>query len=370
MKKLNPFKFGSVVDEPYFTNRKSELTQIRQILNSGNHLIMISPRRFGKTSLIRKALQDFPGKVMFLDIQLVNSVEDLAAQCLKRIYKLYPSEKIRQFIKNFRFIPVISLQPVTNEIDISIQPGASSLPLLEDVFNLMEKLGTETRRLVVVMDEFQDLLRLEKGIDRKLRSIIQLHKNINYIFIGSQESMMREIFEKKKSPFYHFGQVYPLQKIGINDFRTFLVAGLQDVSKSPEVVAEEIFSFSGGHPYYTQQLAYMVWNILKNTPGEKESVSQAIHETVQLHDYDYERLWNTYNNTDKKTMTGLAELKGSQITPVFQREYQLESSSTAFSSVKRLMQKGVVIKSERGFEMDDPFFREWIVMRRTMYLQP
>jgi len=60
MKKDNPFKFGTVVDEPYFTNRKTELSDIRDILDSGNHLIMISPRRFGKTSLVRKALQGFP----------------------------------------------------------------------------------------------------------------------------------------------------------------------------------------------------------------------------------------------------------------------------------------------------------------------
>jgi hypothetical protein len=331
---------------------------------------MISPRRFGKTSLIRKALLEHPEKVIFLDLQLVNSVQDLAAQCLKRIYKIFPSEKIKKFIKNFRFIPVISMQPVTNEIDISIQPGSSSVPLLEDVFQLMEKLGTETHRLVVVMDEFQDLVRLEKGLDRKLRSIIQFHKNVNYIFLGSQESMMREIFEKKKSPFYHFGQVFPLPKIGVDDFRLFLVAGFQDITKSPESIAEEILGFSGGHPYYTQQLSYSVWNILKLAPGEKNPVSTAIHETVLMHDYDYERLWSTYNNTDKKTITGLAELNLSQITPVFLRDYHLDSSSTAFSSVKRLIQKGIVMKSEKGFEIDDPFFREWIVMRRSRYLMP
>lgn len=364
MKKINPFKFGSVVDEPYFTNRNDEMEKIHQILNSGNHLIMISPRRFGKTSLIHKAFKQFKREVISLDIQLVNSVEDLAAQCLKRVYKVFPSEKIKQYIRNFRIIPVVSLQPITNEVEISFQGTTSSLPILEDVFNLIDKLGSEQRRVIVFLDEFQDILRLEKGIDRHLRSIMQLHKNVNYIFAGSQESMMREIFEKKKSPFYHFGLLFYLQKIDRKHFSDFMVSGFNPVCNTSETITHEILEFSDGHPYYTQQLAYSVWNILIKNDQTTDIVAQAIAETIQVHDYDYERLWNTFNNTDKKILTGLANSSGSQISSNFIQLNYLVSPSTAFSSIKRLMQQGMVIKTENGFEIDDPFFRKWILLRR------
>ncbi len=87
---MNPFKFGTVVDEPYFINRKEELAKIDSLIRSENHLLIISPRRYGKTSLIRKALKESGRRYLFLDMQLVVSPEDLAAQLLKRVYRISP----------------------------------------------------------------------------------------------------------------------------------------------------------------------------------------------------------------------------------------------------------------------------------------
>ena len=170
----NPFKFGSVVDEPFFTNRTVELAKIDAVLNSNNHLIMISPRRFGKTSLIKKAVKNSNRNVIFLDLQLINNVEDFAAQYLRRIYRVFPAEKIKQFIKNFRIIPTLLLNPVSNDMEISFQAKGSDLPLLEDVLNLLENISSPTQRTIVILDEFQDIMRFGNGIDRKLRSIMQL----------------------------------------------------------------------------------------------------------------------------------------------------------------------------------------------------
>jgi uncharacterized protein len=129
----NPFKFGSIVDEPFFTNRTREMVQVRSIINSSNHLIIISPRRFGKSSLIFKVISELDRPVIALDLQLITSIEDFASQLLKRVYRAYPFEKIRQFVKHFRIIPSISINPVTNDVDIAFQPTSSQMPLLEDV---------------------------------------------------------------------------------------------------------------------------------------------------------------------------------------------------------------------------------------------
>ena len=94
----NPFKFGSVVADSFFTNRKKELDFVAKTINSYNHLIIISPRRFGKTSLIKKAISESDRKVVYLDVQLTNSVQDFAGQLLKRIYRRWPGEKLRQLI--------------------------------------------------------------------------------------------------------------------------------------------------------------------------------------------------------------------------------------------------------------------------------
>ena len=361
----NPFKFGSVVDDPFFTNRTEELAKVQAIINSDNHLIMISPRRFGKTSLIRKAVKNSNRNLLFLDLQLINSIEDFASQYLRRIYRIFPSERIKQFILNFRFIPTLNVNPVSNEMEISFPTKVADLPLLEDALNLLEQLSNPTHRAIVIFDEFQDIMRLGEGIDRKLRAIMQLHQNINYILLGSQESMMREIFEKKKSPFYHFGLLLPLQKINKKDFRLFISTGMNNVCKNSDLISDEILNFTDGHPYYTQQLAYTTWNILDHEHQTLRPVEQAIAETVQIHDFDYERLWATIINTDKKTLTHLAQHNNNLVGPL-SNAANMGAASTVFSSLKRLMLNGNVIKTEKGYEVDDPFFKQWIIDRRDV----
>jgi AAA+ ATPase superfamily predicted ATPase len=117
--KENPFKFGTVVDGVHFTDREDELTKIGSHLKSENHLIVISPRRFGKTSLIKKILNESDRRFIYLDMQLIVSEEDFASQLLKRIYRIFPAQKIRSFIKSFRLIPSVIMNPVTGEVEIS-----------------------------------------------------------------------------------------------------------------------------------------------------------------------------------------------------------------------------------------------------------
>jgi len=361
----NPFKFGSIVDEPYFTNRTVEIARVRSILNSSNHLIIISPRRFGKSSLIFKVISALDRPVIALDLQLITSIEDFAAQLLKRVYRVYPFEKIRQIVTHFRIIPSLTVNAVTDEVDITFQPVASQMPMLEDVLNLIEKLSSEKKKAIVVLDEFQEVEHLDVNLSRQLRSIMQHHININYVFLGSQESLIRNIFEKKKSSFYHFGMLLPLGKIPRSDFTTYLLRGFQDTSTGSTDITESILNFSGCHPYYTQQLAFVVWEILHQQDVGPNVIEQAITDLVSVHDMDYERIWNVFNKTDKKLLIGLSISDLTPLSEAFYRKYEIGSSSTAYSSLKRMMLSGYITKSDNKYGIDDPFFSRWIKQRRA-----
>ena len=228
--KTNPFKFGSVVDGPFFTDMEDEMEKIASYLKGENHLILISPRRYGKTSLIRKIVNESKRNYVFLDIQIVLSVEDFASQLLKRVYRIFPVQKLKSYIKSFRLIPVVNINPVTGEPEISFKPGSREMTPLEDVLNLIEKLGTDKKKIIVVLDEFQDIFRIDKILDRFLRSVMQNQRHINYIFMGSSESMIREIFEKKSSSFYRFGALMTLDKIGKDKFFLFLIEKFADIT--------------------------------------------------------------------------------------------------------------------------------------------
>lgn len=357
---MNPFKFGTIVQGEFFTDRSQELEQVKQLLDSENHLVLISPRRFGKSSLVAKALGEMGRPSITIDFMKVLSTEDLAAQILKGVFRLYKMEKLKHLLAHFRITPNISYNPITNGWDISFMPLLDRASVaLEDSMDLLQKVTTPDSRLIIVFDEFQEVNEISKNLTRQLRAIIQRQEGMNYVFMGSQESMMNEIFEKKKSPFYHFGQRMNLKKIPFSDFFAFIVSRLPEMKHEEKgKIAEAILQFTNVHPYYSQQLAAATYNIIASSPSAWENaVSLAIRQMVEEHDLDYERLWISMKRTDRKILTILAKKNN----PLTDRSIP---TSTTFSSLKRLVKQGYVIKTT-SYELEDPFFGKWILQDKT-----
>ena len=349
----NPFKFGTLVDGEFFTDRVTELESIQRMLDSENHLVLISPRRFGKSSLVAKAVKASGRPSISLNMQNMLSIEDFASKILRELFRFYPLERIRHLMTHFRIAPMVSTNPITNGIDVSFQPVINGFVLLEDAMALLEKVSTENKKLIVVFDEFQEIMNIRKGLDKQLRSIMQEQQHLNYILLGSQESMMTEIFERKKSPFYHFGKLMHLSKIPYEDFRTYVAERLPLKEASQNSVVDDILSFTGLHPYYTQQLSAQVWEMLTYDKLLDNVVSEAVNAIIQAHDLDFERLWLSFNRTDRFIMQSLSNQKN----PMQNRQM---ATSTTFSAIKRLMKAGYVIRTE-DYEVEDPFFKTWIL---------
>lgn len=349
----NPFKFGTIVDNEYFTDRTNELASICQTMDSENHLILISPRRFGKSSLVYKAVKQLGRPYIFLNLQKVVSVSDFASYILKEVFKLHPWEKIKHYMQHFRVIPTISANPMTQGVDVAFQPMVDETIALEDALALLEAISNEKQKLIVIFDEFQEIMTLSKGIDKRLRAILQEQRHINYIFLGSQESMMTEIFERKRSPFYHFGKLMVLSKIPYDDFHDYLYKRLLSVADvQADALAQQILTITRCHPYYTQQLASQVWDLLAYQGVMEDVVNKAIDQVITAHDLDYERLWLTFNKTDKRVFQSLCRMEN----PIEDRN---APTSTTYSAIKKLMQRGYVIRSS-AYEIEDPFFKQWI----------
>ena len=122
----NPFKFGTIVEEQYFTDRKEEVDYIRTFLDSPNHLVLISPRRFGKSSVVAKAVKLSGREYIQVNLQQITSVSDLSAQLLRELFRIRPIERLRHYITHFRVIPTITSNPITGMIDVSFQPSQSA----------------------------------------------------------------------------------------------------------------------------------------------------------------------------------------------------------------------------------------------------
>ena len=329
----NPFKFGTIVEEEYFTDRVKEVAYIKEFVNSANHLVIISPRRFGKSSVVAKAVKQTGRKHITVNLQQVTSVSDLSAKLLREFFKVHPLERVRHLITHFRIIPTVSSNPITGSMDVSFQPGVNDSVVLEDVMTLIEQAHSERDRIIIVLDEFQEIRDLAPKLDKKLRSIMQEQKHINYILLGSQESMMTDIFENKKSPFYHFGEMMRLGKLPREDFHRYLSERLAGCYPDTcDALADSILDYTGCHPYYSQQLAANVWQVGVLQPGIADPLN--------------------FKRTNKWIMQRLSSGK-----PLQTGEYR---TSTVYSALKRMQKDGYVIYSDH-YEMEDPFFREWIV---------
>ena len=242
-------------------------------------------------------------------------------------------------------------------MDVSFQPDVDEDILLEDAFTLIEQTHTEQDRIIVVLDEFQEIRDLAPKLEKKLRSIMQGQKHVNYILLGSQESMMTDIFENKKSPFYHFGELMRLKKIPRDDFFQYLSVRLEECfPKNFGDLAGRILDYTDCHPYYSQQLAANVWQIGVLQPDTSDPVQSAINHIVTTHGLDYERLWMNFNKTNKWILQRLSSGKTLQ-----SGEYR---TSTIYSALKRLQKEGYVIYTDH-YEMEDPFFKEWIVVNNN-----
>lgn len=348
----NPFKFGTIVEEEFFTDRVKEVAYIKQFLNSANHLVLISPRRFGKSSVVAKAVKEIKRKHITVNLQQTTSVGDLSAKLLREFFKVHPLERVRHLITHFRIIPTISTNPITGSMDVSFQPDVDGTVLLEDVLTLIENAHSEKDRMIVVLDEFQEIREIAPKLDKQLRSIMQEQKHINYVLLGSQESMMTDIFENKKSPFYHFGELMRLGKLPRNDFYQYLSERMKDIfQKNNSDLSNRILDYTGCHPYYTQQLAANVWQVGVMHPDSSDPMTEAINHIVKTHGLDYERLWMSFNRTNRWILQRLVSGK-----PLQSGEYR---TSTIYSALKRLQKEGYVIYSDR-YELEDPFFGRWI----------
>jgi len=165
----------------------------------------------------------------------------------------------------------------------------------------------------------------------------------------------------------YFGYIFTLSKISRADFLRFLMDGFKHIDDRYEDISEKILNITKSHPYFTQQLAFEIWESILNRKARKDPVETAFSEIVRYHDIDFERIWNTLKNLDMKVLTGLAVSDLPPTSAQFVRNFRTGSTSSVYSSLVRLVEKGYVTRSESGYEIDDPFFKEWIVKKRKDY---
>jgi AAA+ ATPase superfamily predicted ATPase len=230
MEKRAPIVFGKLATEAAFTNRTEELNYLLQNFQSGINTILISPRRWGKSSLVLKATEKIESrKIRTCSFDMFNtrSQEEFYEQLSQSVISA-TSGKISEFVENTKeyigkFIPKINLANEANqEISLSLDwEEIRKDPT--DILNLAEKIAARKNiKIIICIDEFQNIGNFEHAVDfqKKLRAAWQRHKHVTYCLYGSKRHMMMDVFTKPSMPFYKFGDLIFLEKIKIQDWKS------------------------------------------------------------------------------------------------------------------------------------------------------
>ncbi|MEA1987791.1 MAG: ATP-binding protein [Pseudomonadota bacterium] len=269
------FKTGSPVKGNEFIDRKKHIPVFQACLKNGQHTTIKAPRRFGKTSLAKHVLEHIGGyQYIYIDIRRAMTLEQLANTIINSAYELVgiqnfirkAKETSLELLKSIQKIKVESIGEITLQMQ---QASVNEMELFLHALDLVEKIGEKQgANIVFVMDEFQDIKRLgDKHILDTMRSVMQHHENVTYIFMGSIESMMTYIFENKESPFFHFTKMMHLQGLDIDELFEYCVSFFGwEKYKVNENDLLALLTFLEGHPDYSARTLQQIYYTLLQNP--------------------------------------------------------------------------------------------------------
>lgn len=364
-----PFLFGKTVSEDEFTNRQADIKRLTANLQNHINTILISPRRWGKSSLVKKVTENIRSRntrVIMLDLMSIRNEEEFYKVLAKETIKA-TSNKLTEWIETGReflkhITPKISLgTDPTQDFDISFEWKELEKNYAE-ILNLPQKIAKKKKlHLIVCIDEFQNCesFRESKLFQKRLRTEWQHHHHVTYCLYGSRQHMMAELFEKQSNPFYKFGDVMYLPKISRNDWISFIQEQFRSTKKNiNEELANLIAAIVQDHSYYVQQLSYLVWMATPKTVTQ-EIVITAIEDLLVQNSMLYTRDTENLTNVQFNYLKALAEGVHSGLSSRdVMYKYKLGTSANALKIKKGLIQKEL-IDDTNGIHFLDPVYELW-----------
>ncbi|MCF0163668.1 MAG: ATP-binding protein [Bacteroidales bacterium] len=369
----NPFQYGKIAENANFIDRENDRAFLKQALSSNLNVILISPRRWGKSSLVKQAMKELSEeekdiRVCFIDAYVIRSstefYETFAREVLKSCGSQIQSviDDIARFLRTISPKISVSAGP-DSEMSFSLDMSRGNKKEMDEVLNLPEKMAKEKGiRIIVCIDEFQRLALLPdyEEIESRMRSVWQHHQNASYCLYGSQRHMMSDIFDSSEKPFYRFGQIYPLQKINRDDWINYIIERFASTGKS--ITAEcagIIVDTVDRHSWYVQQLSSAVWNLCDSVADEV-AIEKAIRWCIDINAESYQILCESMPSTQinllRAIVCGERELSSSSVL----EKYRLGTSANVIKNKKILVREDVISFNADGATFLDPMFRLWV----------
>ena len=373
----NPFVFGEIIDETSFVNRVAERDQLLRDLADGQKVFLLSPRRFGKSSVVALVLLQLK-KRHLRTVNLTVSSYSSYAQFLekfaeKALRAAGPWERVKEWITRFgrQVKPDLGFNLTTGEISVSLSKGAGfdPAPIAPEVFALPGELSRNGGfRMAICLDEFQQISQFDSGsVENALRNQVQEQRGVGYVFAGSQPSLMKEMLSARR-PFHKAGPQMFLDKIAAADWREFILRQFRRRGRTlDEKGLATLLATADLIPYDVQRIAHELWDYAelrdKRQLGAAEvrAVSDALVAGQSTY---YELLWEQISARQRATLQALATRGGAQIySQVVREEFRLGPASTVQKALQSLDARDIIDRYQSAWFFLDPLLACWIRKR-------
>jgi hypothetical protein len=374
----NPFVYGEVVPEAAFVDREVELDRLTGDLLAGQKIFLISPRRYGKSSLVSRALRAASrAGALTVDVTVSSYSSYVAflegyARALLAVETRADKARawFREMLGSVR--PEIRLEPDDSgrgQLALSFPAARTEKDvsrLAQEVFALPGRIAAARRRkLAVALDEFQAIGAFNGGsVEHALRAAVQHQREVGYVFSGSEPALMERMLGRSR-PFYKAGPVMRLQRIPEDQFAAFIEARFRGTGMKPDAdLGLAIVELAGNLPYDVQRLAHETWDDVK-AAGRKTVTLDDLHATLSRllgeHETLFESLWQRLTLAQRGALRAAVLQDGRELLSADTRaRHRLAGASTVQASLAALVREDILARDGQRYVVVDSLFREWV----------
>jgi hypothetical protein len=377
----NPFRFGALALDAAFTDREREIEELSANIRNGQDVVLFAPRRFGKSSLIWRVAQELVTEdvlVAQVDLMRTPTKEKLAERLAKAIHEEIASrlfrtrERVRVFA-GLRIKPTVTVDPDDGSLSFSFEASADAQDIdatLEGLLALPGRLaGDRKRSVALVIDEFQEVVDIDPGLPRLMRSVFQEQPEVAHVYLGSRRHMMERIFNDENEPFWRSAKQIELGVIPLDLFARYANERfLATAKRLDEHACARVLEMTGGHPYGTQEALYFLWE--QTPPGgvaEADRLEGAINALLRSEHSHFSLLWSRAAASQRRVLQALsAEQPARPLTSGYRQRHGLPSVATVQTALDALGAAEVVARVGRGeYRIAEPFLAEWITRNES-----
>ena len=371
---VNPFRYGALALDDAFTDRERETAELKADALNGQDVVLFAPRRYGKSSLLWRVSQELIGEgalVAHVNLMTTPTTTQLAEKLARTIHEdiaspLFRAKERLRIFQGLRINPTVTVDPEDGSLSFSFDAGRRKEDInatLERLLELPGQLAGERKRpVVLILDEFQEVVDIDASLPRLMRSVFQQQPEVAHLYLGSKRHMMEHIFSNENEPFWRSAKEIELGVIDPQPFGAYIERQFKHTGKKVTSAAvDAVLETTGGHPYATQELCYFLW---QDTPAgataTDERVVEAVVKVLNSEHAHFSLVWEDASAHQRLLLRALAAEAGHPISADYRRRHALPGASSVQRALGALEKAELVGRRQGKAWITEPFLAQWL----------